>query len=51
VASSEDVAPNLKEPEDRWRGWANALRAKCVKSVSNLKHQAHNHVILLSQMA
>jgi hypothetical protein len=41
------MAPNLKGPEDRWRGWAKALCAKCVKNVSNLKHQAHNHVLFL----
>jgi hypothetical protein len=33
-----------------WRGWANAFRAKCVKSVSNLKHQAYNHVLWSSEV-
>jgi hypothetical protein len=33
-----------------WRGWANAFGAKCVKSVSNLKHQAYNHVLWFSEV-
>jgi hypothetical protein len=51
VAVEDEVPPIPKRPgegvrdgEGWWRGLAYALRAKCMKSVSNLKHEARNHV-------